>query len=85
LVFSFRRKDVSEAGVTLICQWSNNFIFLSPAGDIPLGASSSISDGVSVSINENVPDGLTDTIHITVPASKAADSKFFLRLKATAP
>ncbi len=82
-VFSFYRKDVSEPNVVLTCQWSTNLIFLSPFCDIPVGANSSVTDGVTVSITEDVPDALTDTINITVPAAKAAGGKIFLRLKAS--
>lgn len=85
-VFSFQRKDISEPDVALTCQWSTNLIFLSPSSDIPVGATSTVTDGVTVSITEDVPDALTDTINITVPAAKAAGGKIFLRLKAeTAP
>jgi autotransporter-associated beta strand protein len=82
LVFTFKRKIVSESAVTLTFQWSTDLSFPSPANDIPVGASSSVTNGVTVNITQGVPDSQTDTIVITVPAAKAAGGKLFGRLKA---
>jgi len=82
LVFTFKRKIVSESAVTLTFQWSNDLTFPSPANDVPVGAGSSATNGVTVAITQGVPDSQTDTIVITVPAAKAAGGKLFGRLKA---
>ena len=82
LVFTFMRKRLSESSVALTFQWSTGLNFLSPANDIPVGAASSVTNEVSVDIAESVPDALTDTIVITVPATKAVGGKLFGRLKA---
>jgi autotransporter-associated beta strand protein len=82
LIFTFKRKIVSESAVTLLFQWSTDLTFLSPANDVPVGASSSATNGVTVNITQGVPDSQTDTIVITVPAAKAAGGKLFGRLKA---
>ena len=82
LIFSFKRKIVSESAVALTFQWSNGLNFPSSAHDVPVGAASSLTDGVDVAIAQGVPDSLTDTIVITVPATKAVGGKLFGRLKA---
>ena len=82
LVFSFKRKILSESTVTLTFQWSTDLTFPSPANDIPVGTASSVTNGVNVAITQGVPDSLTDTVVITVPAAKAAGGKLFGRLKA---
>jgi hypothetical protein len=84
-VLSFHCKRISKASVSLTCQWSTDLIFLSPSSDIPIGATSSFTNGLNVSIPENIPDTLTDAIDIAVPSAKAAGGKVFIRLKATAP
>ena len=82
MIFSFKRKVVSKSFVALTFQWSGGVIFPSPDNDIPVGAASSVTDGVSVTVTQGVPDSLTDTIVITVPFSKAVGGKLFCRLKA---
>jgi autotransporter-associated beta strand protein len=82
LIFSFKRKVVSESGVVLTFQWSTGVNFPSQENDIVVGASSSVINGVNVTIAQGVPDSLTDTVVITVPAVKAVGAKLFGRLKA---
>ena len=84
LIFTFKRKDVSEGAVSLTFQWSTDLTF--PAlNTVPVGATSSATGGVGVSITENSPDSATDTIVITVPAAKAAGGKLFGLLRGTVP
>ncbi len=83
LVFTFKRKDLSEASATLIFQWSADLVFTSPASDVPVGAEDSSTAGITVDVTENSPDADTDTIIITVPASKAMGGRIFGRLKAS--
>lgn len=81
--FTFKRKDLSESGVSLTFQWSTDLSFPSPANDVAVGAVDSITDTIQVDVTEGSPDADTDTIVITVPAAKAAAGKIFGRLKAT--
>lgn len=83
LIFTFKRKDLSESGVTLLFQWSTDLSFPSPANDVPVGASDSTSDGIVVDVTEDSPDADTDTIVVTVPAARAAGGKLFGRLMAS--
>ncbi len=82
LIFTFKRKDISESGVALKFQWSTDLSFPSPANDVPIGAVSSTTDTITVDVTEDDPDADTDTIVITVPAAKAAGGKLFGRLNA---
>jgi fibronectin-binding autotransporter adhesin len=82
LTFSFKRKDLSESGVTLVFQWSNDLTFPSPANDVPVGATDSTTDTIVVDVTEDSPDADTDSIVITIPAAKAAGGKLFGRLSA---
>lgn len=82
LTFSFNRKDLSENATSLVFQWSTDLSFSSPANDVPVGATSSSVDGISVAITEDAPDAETDTIIITVPAAKAVAGRMFGRLRA---
>ncbi len=82
LIFTFKRKDVSENDVNLKFQWSADLTFPSPASDVPIGALDSVTDTITVDVTEDSPDAETDTIVITVPASKAAGGKLFGRLVA---
>jgi len=82
LIFSFNRKDLSENATSLVFQWSADLSFPSPASDVPVGATSSSVDGISVAITEDVPDAETDTIVITVPAAKVVTGRIFGRLRA---
>ncbi|MCP5545604.1 MAG: autotransporter-associated beta strand repeat-containing protein [Akkermansiaceae bacterium] len=84
LVFTFRRKDLSEGVANLVFQWSTDLSF-PPANDVPVGAVDSVTDGVIVDVTEDDPDADTDTIVITVPAAKAPGGKLFGRLEAVKP
>ncbi len=82
LIFTFKRKLASAGGVTPAFRWSTDLTF--PAlNTVPIGATSSTTDGIIVAIS--VFDAATDTITITVPASKAAGGKLFGRLQAATP
>ncbi len=84
MVFTFHRTDVSEDITTLGFQWSTGLTF--NANDaVTVGATSATTNGVTVTVAEDSPDAATDTITITVPASKASGGKLFGRLQATAP
>ena len=52
------------------------------ANNVPVGAMSSATGGVAVVVNSL--DATTDTIVISVPATKAAGGKLFARLAVTA-
>ena len=82
MIFTFKRKDISESGVALTFQWSTDLTFPSPANDVPVGAADSTTDTIAVDVTEDLPDADTDTIVITVPAAKAAGGKVFGRLRA---
>lgn len=82
MIFTFKRKDLSESGVALNFQWSADLTFPSPASDVPVGAVDSTTDTITVDVTEDAPDADTDTIVITVPAAKAAVGKIFGRLRA---
>lgn len=82
LIFTFKRKDLSESGLTLKFQWSTDLTFPSPANDIPIGAVDLTTDTITVDVTEDSPDADTDTIVITVPAAKASSGKLFGRLNA---
>lgn len=83
MVFSFKRKDIAESGITLTFQWSTDLTFPSPANDVPVGAVDSTTDTITVDVTEDNPDSDTDSITITIPAAKAVGGKLFGRLKAT--
>ncbi len=83
LLFTFRRKILSINTSTLTFQWSADLTF-SDALSLNIGASSSVSDGVAVTVNQGLPDSSTDTIIITVPFGKAAGTgRLFGRLGVT--
>ena len=82
LVFTFKREDLSESGVSLKFQWTTDLSFPSPANDVPVGAADSTTDTITVDVTEDAPDSDTDTIVITVPAAKAGGGKVFGRLNA---
>lgn len=82
LVYTFKRKDISESGVSLKFQWSTDLSFTSPANDVPIGAVDSTTDTITVDVTEDAPNVDTDTIVITIPAAKAAGGKIFGRLSA---
>ncbi len=82
LVFTFRRKNLSEGASTLTFQWSTDLTFPS-ANNVPVGAASSSTGGVDVLVSSLDAD--TDTIVISVPVAKAAGGRLFGRLAATVP
>lgn len=82
LTFTFRRKDISESGIALKFQWSTDLSFPSPANEVQVGATDSTTDAIVVDVTEDAPNADTDTIVITIPASKAAGGKLFGRLMA---
>lgn len=82
LIFSFKRKDISESGTSLTFLWSTNLSFPSPANDVPVGSADSTTDTIVVDVTEDAPDADTDSITITIPAAKAAAGKVFGRLSA---
>ncbi|MEI6676134.1 MAG: autotransporter-associated beta strand repeat-containing protein [Verrucomicrobiota bacterium] len=82
MLFTFQRKNLSESTTTLSFQWSPDLSFPS-ANAVPVGAASSATGGVNVTVS--TLDAATDTIVITVPAAKAAGGKLFGRLAATVP
>jgi hypothetical protein len=84
LVFTFKRTDVSELETTLVFQWSTDLNFPT-ANNVPVGAVDSVTDGITVDVNEDSPDAATDTIVITVPAAKAVNGKLLGRLSALVP
>jgi hypothetical protein len=85
LIFTFKRKIVSRDAVALRFQWSTDLTF-QHANDVVVGTDSSSTGGVGVLVNKGTPDAATDTIVITVPATKAAGGgKLFGRLQATVP
>lgn len=84
LLFSFRRKDISEGIGQLVFQWSTGLTF-PPANDVPVGATDSATGGITVDITEDSPSADTDSIIITVPAVNAVGGKLFGRLKASRP
>ncbi|MCX8496453.1 MAG: MBG domain-containing protein, partial [Akkermansiaceae bacterium] len=81
IVFTFHRKDVSEGESALIFQWATDKTF-SVTYDVTIGATDSVTDDVVVDVTEDDPDAATDTIVVTVPASKALAGKAYGRLVA---
>jgi fibronectin-binding autotransporter adhesin len=84
LVFTFRRKDLSEGASTLAFQWSTDLAF-PPANLVPVGSVDSNTGGVVVDVTEDNPDAATDLIVITVPASKTVNGRLFGRLATSVP
>ncbi|MEI6674778.1 MAG: LamG-like jellyroll fold domain-containing protein [Verrucomicrobiota bacterium] len=81
MLFTFHRKILSIIAARLTFQWSTALSFAS-ANNVPVGAMSSATGGVAVVVNSL--DATTDTIVISVPATKAAGGKLFARLAVTA-
>ncbi len=84
MIFTFRRKDLSETAATVAFQWSANLAFPG-ANLVPVLGVDSTTSGVSVDVTENSPDAATDTILITVPVAKAVGGRLFGRLLVTVP
>jgi hypothetical protein len=74
--FTFTRTDDSEGKATLVVQYSTDF---STWTSVPVGATSSTSGGVIVTVAEN--GTANDTITVQIPVS--AETKIFARLIAT--
>jgi autotransporter-associated beta strand protein len=82
LIFTFKRKIESTGNVGLSFQWSADLSF-PPLNTLSIGATSSSFDGITVSISSF--DSATETIIVTVPASKAVNGRLFGKLRAIAP
>lgn len=82
LVFTFPRKIASIDALSLSFQWSSDFTF-PPTQTVPIGPTSSSSNGISVVISGL--DAATQWITVTVPAEKALGGKLFGRLRAIVP
>ena len=79
-VFTFKRRDDSEANNTLVFQYGIN---LMDWNDVAVGSSGATVGGATVGIVENSTS--PDSITLTVPKSVAPGGKLFGRLKATQP
>jgi hypothetical protein len=79
-VFSFTRKDDSEASTTLNAQWTTGFVSWN---SVSIGSVSSGPDanGVTVEVTENGSD--PDAIVVRIPSSNAPQGRLFVRLRAT--
>lgn len=83
LIFRFNRTDASVGAATLTFQWSTHCAF-TVVNPVPIGATSSTTDGVNVVITGN--GSAPDTIVVTVPAAKAGSGrKLFGRLGVSVP
>jgi autotransporter-associated beta strand protein len=81
LIFSFKRKNLSEGNVQLVFQWSSDLNFHGTTRDILIGSFDSLTDDVTVDVLENSPDNETDSIVISLPLDKTTTGKIFGRLK----
>ncbi len=81
MIFRFKRKRESIGNANLAFHWTVDLTFQAP-NSLPIGSSSSSSNGVSVAISSF--DATTDDIVITVPSNKAVNGKLFGKLRATA-
>ena len=79
-VFSFNRRDDSEADNTLLFQYGSD---LTGWTDVAIGASGGTVGSATVAITENTTD--PDAISVTVPKTSAVGNKLFGRLKVTNP
>lgn len=82
-VFSFNRRDESEAEVALNFSWGSALVTW--ANELAIGASSAAADasGVVVTVTEGAGEGDPDAITVSVPRSNAVAGKLFGRLGAT--
>ncbi|MEY4244951.1 MAG: hypothetical protein RLZZ245_2536 [Verrucomicrobiota bacterium] len=82
-VFSFNRRDESEAEVALNFSWGSALVTW--ANEVAIGASSAAADasGVVVTVTEGAGEGDPDAITVSVPRSNAVAGKLFGRLGAT--
>ncbi|MEO7098352.1 MAG: hypothetical protein ABI162_03240 [Luteolibacter sp.] len=79
-VFSFNRRDDSEANNTLLFQYGSD---LTGWTDVAIGAAGGTVGSATVAITENTTD--PDAITVTVPKTAAVGNKLFGRLKVTNP
>jgi hypothetical protein len=79
-VFTFNRRDDSEAGSTLLFQYSAD---LTSWTDVTVGASSGVVGAATLGVTENAT--APDAISVSVPKTVAPGGKLFGRLKASQP
>ena len=79
-IFSFNRRDDSEAGSTLLFQYGTDLVGWS---DVTVGASGSVVGAATVVVTENSTN--PDVVSVTVPKSAAPGGKLFGRLKVSQP
>lgn len=79
-IFSFNRRDDSEAGSTLLFQYSADLVSWS---DVTVGASGGVVGAATVVVTENSTN--PDVVSVTVPKSAAPGGKLFGRLKVSQP
>lgn len=81
IIFSFTRRDESEAGTALAVQWSTD---LESWNDLPISTTTLSPDtrGIAVSVKEN--DSAPDLVAVSIPRSHAVAGKLFVRLKSVA-
>lgn len=80
LVFSFNRRDDSEAGSTLLFQYGSDLVGWT---DVAIGATGGTVGSAAIVIGENA--AAADAIGITLPKSVAPSGKLFGRLKVSQP
>ena len=78
--FSFNRRDDSEAGATLLFQYSSD---LTNWTDATVAASGGVVGAATVVVTEN--STAPDVVRVTVPKSIAPSGKLFGRLKVSRP
>ncbi len=79
-IFSFNRRDDSEAGSTLLFQYGTDLVGWS---DVTVGASGGVVGAATVVVTENSTN--PDVVSVTVPKSAAPGGKLFGRLKVSQP
>jgi hypothetical protein len=81
-VFSFNRRDESEAEVALNFSWGSALVTW--ANEVLIGETSAAADasGVVVTVSEGVEASDPDAITVTVPRANAVAGKLFGRLGA---
>jgi hypothetical protein len=79
-VFSFNRRDDSEASSTVLFQYSSD---LTNWNDVTVGASGGVVGAASIAVAENGAD--PDAISVTLPKTTAGGGKLFGRLKVNQP
>ncbi len=81
LVYTFSRTDRSEADTTLVVQYGSSLLTVGTWTNVPVGATSSTTGDVTVTVAENAT--APDTVTVTIP--RGAASTLFVRLRATRP